>query len=445
MTKYKQTLDWLFTRIPMFQRTGAAAYKKDLHNIRRLCAAFGNPQEQFPHIHIAGTNGKGSTAHLTAAVMQAHGLKTGLYTSPHYRDFRERIKIDGKFISRKTVIDFTDRHIALFEEMQPSFFEITVAMAFHYFAEQKVDIAVIETGLGGRLDSTNIITPLLSVITNIGYDHQMFLGDTLPLIAAEKAGIIKKNVPVIIGETHPDTEPVFRRKAAEMNAPIYFADQFIRAEELPSVPDPEAEEDYGKNLHRTVRTTFSVKIGEDMQDDYDVNLIGSYQAKNLQTVLQMLFVLPEVWPAFTPEREKIQYALQNLKSLTNFIGRWHLLGTQPMIIADSAHNEQGIAVALRQINAVRFNNLHIVLGMVNDKEIDKILQMLPRSATYYYAKADIPRGLPAAELAQKGQSHELRGKTYSSVRNALAAARRRAEEEDFIYVGGSTFTVAEVV
>ena len=442
MTKYQETLDWLFTQLPMYQRVGDTAFKKDLTNIAKLCTALGNPQEKFKAIHIAGTNGKGSTAHLLSAVMQTHGLKTGLYTSPHYRDFRERIKFNNKLISEEAVIAFTEDNKALFQKIQPSFFEITVAMAFKYFADKEVDIAIIETGLGGRLDSTNIITPLLSVITNIGFDHQKFLGNTLPLIAGEKAGIIKENVPVIIGETHKETAPVFKRKAKEMKSDIYFADQLINVEEIPE-PD---DQKYRKITDKTVRTTFKIEIPDlDFTQEYEVNLMGSYQAKNLRTVMQTLMVLNEIWDDFELYEELITEAFANLKSLTRFIGRWHLLGTEPTIIADSAHNKPGIKLAMQQLDKLYFEEIHVVLGMVNDKDITDILKMLPLNAFYYFAKPDIPRGLPAAELSAKARAVNLDGRTYASVKLALRAAKSNAEKDDLIYVGGSTFVVAEVV
>ena len=442
MTKYKETLEWLFTQLPMFQRVGATAMKKDLTNIRKLCAALGNPQEKFKTLHIAGTNGKGSTAHLLSAVLQTHGFKTGLYTSPHYRDFRERIKIDGALISKKAVIEFVEKYKNLFAEIKPSFFEITVALAFKHFADREVDIAVIETGLGGRLDSTNIITPLLSIITNIGYDHQQFLGDTLPLIAGEKAGIIKRGVPVIIGETQEETAPVFRQKAEKENADIYFADENFRAEIL-RTRYPTGS---GKNAHKEVLTTFSVKnLKENTKRICEINLTGSYQAKNLQTVLQTLEILPRVWSDFTLNAGLTQNAFGKLKTLTRFIGRWHILGNEPLIIADSAHNEAGIQLIISQLSKITCQNLHFVLGMVNDKDIEKILSMLPKNATYYFAKANIPRGLDVKELKRKAELQGLQGRTYTSVGNALKAAKRKAATEDLIYIGGSTFTVAEVV
>lgn len=442
MTKYKETLDWLFTQLPMFQRVGATAMKKDLTNIRKLCAALGNPQEKFKTLHIAGTNGKGSTAHLLSAILQAHGYKTGLYTSPHYRDFRERIKIDGSLISRKAVIQFVENHKDIFEEIQPSFFEITVALTFKHFADERVDIAVIETGLGGRLDSTNIITPLLSIITNIGYDHQQFLGDTLPLIAGEKAGIIKPGVPVVVGESHPETAPVFRQKATEEKSEIYFADEKYNAEIIKT----QYPNGSGKNAHREVLTTFSVKDkSNDSKEIYDLNLTGTYQGKNLQTVLQTLEILPQVWSDFELKEEKLKTAFTNLKKLTRFIGRWHILAGDPLTIADSAHNEAGIRLIISQLAEINYQKLHFVLGMVNDKDIEKILSMLPKNATYYFAKANIPRGLDAKILQEKAQAEGLQGRAYSSVKNAWKAAKRKATADDLIYIGGSTFVVAEVV
>lgn len=439
---YKETLDWLYTQLPMFQRVGAQAMKKDLTNIKKLCAALGTPQDRFPTVHIAGTNGKGSTAHLLAAVLQAHGFKTGLYTSPHYKDFRERIKIDGALISKKSVIDFTAENRALFEEIKPSFFEITVALAFDYFARQKVDIAVIETGLGGRLDSTNIIKPLLAVITNISYDHQQFLGDTLELIAGEKAGIIKENTPVVIGETQEETRPVFLKKAEEESAAIYFADQEFKAEYNHPFQGASPE----SFTHRSVLADFDVlNLKSSKSTTYAVNLIGAYQAKNLQTVLKSIEILAQQWAPLKIEEDKLQTAFSDLKQLTNFIGRWHLLGQNPLILADSAHNEGGIRLAMQQIEGINYTKLHFVIGMVNDKEVEKVLRMLPKEAKYYFAKADIPRGLDAEVLREKAVALGLKGGKYSSVRNALKAAKRAAGVEDLIYVGGSTFVVAEVV
>lgn len=442
MKKYNETLGWLYDQLPMFQRVGATAMKKDLTNIKKLCAALGNPTEHFPCIHIAGTNGKGSTAHLLSAVMQEHGFKTGLYTSPHYRDFRERIKLNGKLISKKKVIDFVKNNKALFLEIKPSFFEITVALAFDFFAKEKVDIAIIETGLGGRLDSTNIVMPLISIITNISFDHQQFLGNTLAEIAGEKAGIIKQSIPVVVGETQKETTPVFQRRAKEQNAPLFFADQDYQAVEKNPFKNVKTSE----FTHANVLTTFDItNLKTKEEETLKVNLIGAYQAKNIQTVLKSLKVLSSYWPDFQIDRNKVRAAFQNLKSLTNFIGRWHLLGTEPTIIADSAHNEDGLRLAMQQLNTIDFQKLHFVLGMVNDKDVDKVLDMLPKDAKYYFAKADIPRGLAAKTLAEKAHTRQLKGRSYTSVKNALRAAKRAVQNKDLIYVGGSTFVVAEVI
>lgn len=425
---YQSTLDYLFQQLPMFQRVGATAFKKDLANILALCTALDQPHQKFPSIHIAGTNGKGSTAHLISAVLQSHGLKVGLYTSPHYRDFRERIKINGKFISKKAVIQFVAQHKSLFEEIQPSFFEITVAMAFHHFAQKKVDIAVIETGLGGRLDSTNIITPILSIITNISFDHQQFLGNTLPLIAAEKAGIIKEGIPVIIGESHPKSKPVFLKKAKEKRAPIFFADQFFRIRQT--------------KFNAQYSTYDVAKSYEVIFRNLKINLHGTYQTKNIKTVFQALEVLRPKYPI---TKQEVKTGFKNLKKLTRFMGRWQILSESPLTICDSAHNVAGIEIVMDQIQSLKYKELHIVLGMVNDKDIDKILKLLPTQASYYFAKAAIPRGMDASLLQAQAGKNKLIGKTYSSVKNALRAAKRKAEAKDLIYVGGSTFVVAEVI
>lgn len=425
---YQQTLDYLFQQLPMFQRIGPPAFKKDLKNTIALSDALGNPHQHFPSIHIAGTNGKGSTAHMIAAVLQASGLRVGLYTSPHYRDFRERIKINGQYISEKAVIEFVSQNKAQFEPIQPSFFEITVVMAFHYFATQNVDFAVIETGLGGRLDSTNIISPLLSVITNIGFDHTNFLGDTLPLIAGEKAGIIKPKTPVVIGQTHPETRPVFEAKAEQESAPIFFADQHFLAD-LQTLEAPFAFYDIYKN-------------NQPYYQKLKLQALGSYQQHNLCTVLQAIELLQ---PTFDLTEEHARYGLQNLQSSTNFMGRWQILGTSPLIIADSAHNTEGLTVAMQQLKRTPKQQLHFVLGMVNDKDRSKMLALLPKDANYYFAKPDIPRGLDSQALQDEAASFGLNGQTYPSVPLALETAKQQAQAEDCIYVGGSTFVVAEVV
>lgn len=425
---YQGTLDFLFSQLPMFQRIGAAAYRKDLTNIKAICAALGHPERRFPVIHVAGTNGKGSVCFLLNAILQAAGLKTGLCVSPHYRDFRERTRINGQYVSRAFVVDFTARIRQLAQDIQPSFFEISTAMAFDYFAQQKVDVAIIETGMGGRLDSTNIVTPLLSVITNIGFDHTEYLGDTLPLIAGEKAGIIKPGVPVVIGESAPETEPVFRAKATECHAPIVFADKVYRA-----VPVSTLE----------THTVFDVyRSGELLYPQLPVNLRGGFQAKNLQTALQAAELLQ---PHFPVEESHIREGLYNLRALTRFMGRWDFIGRDPAILCDSAHNADGIATVLTELKSLPFNRLHVVFGMVKDKDITAILRLLPKTAVYYFCKADIPRGLAVEDLRRQAAAAGLLGKAYSSVKNALRAAKRAAAKEDLIFVGGSIFVVAEVI
>lgn len=428
--QYQETLQYLYEQLPMFQRIGPAAFKKDLSNTYALLEALGNPHDSFRSIHIAGTNGKGSTAHMLSAVLQAQGYKTGLYVSPHYRDFRERIKIDGRYITKSAVVTFVENHRKLIETVRPSFFEITVAMAFAYFQEQKVDVAVIEVGLGGRLDSTNVITPLLSVITNISLDHQQFLGDTLPEIAGEKAGIIKAGIPVVIGETQPETSPVFLHKAAASAAPISFADQIWNVQPT--------ETELSHTIYRVTQhddTVFNA---------LRVNLLGDYQYRNIQTVLQALTVLQNE-NLLTISREAIEKGLEELRSLTNFIGRWQIIGRQPTVLIDSAHNEGGLQPVLAQLTSLTYRQLHIVLGTVADKEVEKVLGFFPKEARYYFAKADVPRGLDAHELQRKAAAFGLQGRAYSTVRNALRAAKRQAAPDDLIFVGGSIFVVAEVV
>lgn len=427
-SRYQETLDFLYSQLPMFQRIGPAAFKKDLSNIRALCEALGHPEQQFPSLHIAGTNGKGSAAHILAAVQQAAGRRAGLYTSPHYRDFRERIKVDGQYIPRKQVVDFVERCRPLIDSIQPSFFEITVAMAFDYFALRKVDLAVVEVGLGGRLDSTNIIRPELSVITNISFDHVDMLGDTLPLIAAEKAGIIKEKVPVIIGEAQEETAAVFLQKAAELQAPIIFAGEHYQAEQQSATPN---------------HTIYDVyRDGELLYPGLHLNAHGPYQSKNLQTVLQAVEWLK---PPFEVTEAQLRDGLCHLRQYTRFLGRWQVLGARPTILCDSAHNEAGMKLAMAAVKALSYDKLHIVLGTVSDKDPAKLLHHLPADARYYFARPDIPRGHDAGRLREKAAALGLKGRAYSSVPNALRAARRHARPEDLIYVGGSIFVVAEVV
>jgi len=428
MRTYQETLDYLYTQLPMFQRIGGAAFKKDLTNIRRLCEALGNPQEQFKSIHIAGTNGKGSTAHMLSAIFQSAGYKTGLYTSPHYRDFRERIKLNGALVPEQWVVDFVEDHKALMEEVKPSYFEITVAMAFRYFAEQQVDMAVIEVGLGGRLDSTNIINPELCVITNISYDHMQFLGDTLELIAGEKAGIIKSGVPVVIGETQPETAPVFLAKAETEKSPISFADQHLAATVV--------EFDY------TGSTYLVTRDGQPYLIHLRTELWGDYQRYNLQTVLHTVDHLAEDWKI---TEEHIRRGLGKLRSLSRFVGRWQLLREDPIILCDSAHNEAGLRFVVDQLARIPHQQLHIILGVVNDKDLSKVFPYLPREAHYYFSRPDVPRGLDAQVLADRAHAAGIEGTVHESVSEALASAKKAAGKDDLIFVGGSIFVVAEVV
>ncbi len=415
----------------MYQRQGQSAFKKNLDNIWALCSALGNPQEQFPSIHIAGTNGKGSTAHLLSAVLQAHGYQTGMYTSPHYRDFRERIKVDGQLIPKQAVIRFVEEHRDLFNKIQPSFFEITVALAFQHFAEQAVDLAVIETGLGGRLDSTNIITPQLSIITNISWDHQNMLGDTLPLIAGEKAGIIKSRVPVLVGEYQEVVAEVFRAKAKQENAELSFASQRYRVE--------------ARGVKGISHSLFRVWKGEEIfMEDVSVNLRGPFQRHNLATLFAALEVL-ENKGHYQWEESKIRHALAHLRDLTRYQGRWQVLAASPLTITDSAHNEGGLKMVMEALKALPNQKLHIVLGVVKDKDLAKILPLFPSEARYYFARPKIPRGMEAAQLQATAAEFGLQGRAYVSVANAWRAARRAAGEEDLIFIGGSTFVVAEVV
>jgi dihydrofolate synthase/folylpolyglutamate synthase len=430
---YQQTIDYLYAQLPLFTRVGVSAFKADLNNTIELCSRLNNPQHKFRTIHIAGTNGKGSTSHMLAAVLQTAGYKTGLYTSPHLKDFRERIRINGEMISERSVIDFVADHKQDFEDIQPSFFEMTVGLAFDIFAKEKVDIAVIETGLGGRLDSTNIITPLLSVITNIGWDHMNILGDTLPLIAAEKAGIIKPNIPVIIGERQEEVAEVFIRKAEKENAPISFASDLFDSKV--KIQNPKGYDD----LLEVEVTQNSQPITHNLQLD----LTGSYQLKNVKTVLAVINELRQ--QGFTITDEHIKTALSQVKTLTGLHGRWETLSTNPLTICDTGHNPDGIQEVLKNIAAVKHDQLHFVMGIVNDKDSSKVLAMLPKDAIYYFCKPDIPRGLDAEILKEKAAEFDLNGETYPSVKAALAAAQKAAGTGDLVFVGGSTFVVAEVV
>ncbi|MDP4262944.1 MAG: folylpolyglutamate synthase/dihydrofolate synthase family protein [Bacteroidota bacterium] len=425
---YQQTVNYLFTRLPLFSRIGAAAYKEDLDNTIRLCDFLGNPHTQFKSVHIAGTNGKGSVSHMLAAIFQTAGYKTGLYTSPHLKDFRERIRVDGVMINEEFVVDFTEKIKPLIAEIEPSFFEITVAMAFDYFKKKNVDIAIIETGLGGRLDSTNIITPELSVITNIGMDHMNILGDSLEKIAGEKAGIIKEGVPVVVGEILPVTQPVFEKKAREKNAALMIASKTRQAA------------DWRWENHELI-----VEVAEDHSADhkiYQLDLPGIYQRKNLLTVLASCQQLRKKGWKITDEI--IHKALRHVKRLTGLHGRWEIIHLSPVIVVDVAHNEDGIKQLTEQIELTDHHELHIVAGFVRDKEVDNILALLPKTAYYYFTQAAIPRALDAESLLQKAGKHGLEGKKYPDVNTALKEAKAKAGKDDLIIVCGSVYLVGEV-
>ncbi|WP_452226109.1 bifunctional folylpolyglutamate synthase/dihydrofolate synthase [Lacinutrix cladophorae] len=403
---YTDTVNWMFNQLPMYQKQGKKAYKEDLSNTLILAKHLKNPETKFKSVHVAGTNGKGSTSHMLASVLQEAGYKVGLYTSPHLKDFRERIKINGKEISKQFVLGFIKRNKTFLETNSLSFFEMTVGMAFDYFAKKKVDIAIIEVGLGGRLDSTNIIKPEVSVITNIGLDHTPFLGNTLHAIAKEKGGIIKKNIPVVVGETQKETKPVFNRLAAEISSPIFYADQLIK---------------------------------ESLQSD----LKGSYQEKNIKTVLQTINVLQtQHWKL---SKENIQNGLLYVSKNTGLKGRWQVLQNNPKVICDTAHNKEGLTYVMQQLQEEPFNNLHIVFGVVSDKDLDSIIPFLPKKATYYFCKPNIPRGKNAEALCNYFRERGYVGSIYNSVNEAYKQALIFAKKEDLIYVGGSTFVVAEII
>jgi len=401
---YIQTLDYLFGRLPIYQRIGAAAYKADIGNIVTATKHLKNPHTQFKTIHIAGTNGKGSTAHMLASILQESGKKVGLYTSPHLKDFRERIKINGEMIAQKDVMNFVKENQKKFEKMELSFFEYTVAMAFNYFAKQKVDIAIIETGLGGRLDSTNIIKPELAIITNISLDHTNLLGDTIEKIATEKAGIIKNETPVIIGRRQKETTYIFKNIAKEKNANLIYAST---------------------------------------QKGYASDLKGKYQKENINTVITAIKQLQKQGWAIT--EDDIEHGLLKTAANTQLLGRWQTLRSNPQIICDTAHNEDGIKEIAKQLSNSKYEQLHIVFGTVGDKNLDTILNYLPKNAKYYFCNANIVRAMNAEDLKQKAAKHQLKGRIFASVREALKCAKVNANPKDLIFVGGSTFVVAEVV
>lgn len=428
---YKETLDFLFNALPMYQRVGAPAFRKDLNNTIKLCERLGNPHYQFKSIHIAGTNGKGSTAHALASVLQEAGYKTGLYTSPHLKSFRERIKINGREIPENTVIKFVKEHKEFLEALKPSFFEMTVGLAFTYFAAQKVDYAVVEVGMGGRFDSTNVLVPELSIITNIGMDHVQFLGDSLEKIAFEKAGIIKTGVPVIIGQTHPKTQKVFQEVALGQKAPIVFADQHVKILPKACHYNP----DIGSKMGYTVSF-------EGRQEEVSLDLLGKYQAQNL----------PAIWLAGQQlvkmgvdiSMENFKNGLADIVKNTGLKGRWQILSTNPLIICDTGHNIDGITSILEQIKSIRYKRLTMILGMVNDKDVDAVLAMLPRKAQYIFCQAQLPRAMPADALMEKAKHFDLDGEVIEDVNEALEIAKKKSGPDDFIFVGGSTFVVAEI-
>ncbi|SFA84308.1 dihydrofolate synthase / folylpolyglutamate synthase [Flavobacterium swingsii] len=402
---YQQTLDWLFAQLPMYQQQGASAYRKDLVNTILLANHLGNPELKIKTIHVAGTNGKGSTSSMIASVLQEAGYKVGLYTSPHLKDFRERIKINGIEISEDFVVDFVAKNKAFFEENNLSFFEMTVGLSFDYFVKQEIDVAIIEVGMGGRLDSTNIITPLVSVITNIGLDHTQFLGNTIEAIASEKAGIIKPNIPVIIGEYTNQTKEVFLTKAKDCKSEIYFASDLIKT-------------------------------------DYPSDLLGDYQVHNKKTVIQTIEVLKS---HFSVSEENLKNGLLNVVKNTGLLGRWQQIHSNPKVICDTAHNSHGLKIVLNQIEKEKFDNLFFVLGFVNDKDLDDVLPLFPKNANYFFSKPNILRGLDAVILQEKAAEFGLIGNVYNSVSEAYQEALRLSSQDDFIYIGGSTFVVAEIL
>lgn len=422
---YQETLNWLFSQLPMYQREGQAAYKANLDNTLALDEYFKHPHTHFKTIHVAGTNGKGSVSHMLASILQEAGYKTGLYTSPHLKDFRERIKINGEMVSEQYVIDFVEDNKDLFASIHPSFFEMTVAMAFKYFADQQVDIAVIEVGLGGRLDSTNIITPLASVITNISFDHMALLGNTLKKIAGEKAGIIKSGIPAIVGVRDKEYDYVFEERAASVNTTLSFAGEQWNVEKNP-------EGNY--HLKRSSGEEFC---------NLSCELKGDYQRKNIPTVLETIPALRAAGLQITDEQ--VRTGISRVITNTGLHGRWQTLAQSPLTICDTGHNIDGITEIVQQLQKCQYERLHFVIGMVNDKDVDHVLCILPKDAIYYFTKASIPRAMNEEILAEKAQAAGLHGTCYPTVATAYEAARQNATKQDMIYIGGSTFVVAEVL
>ncbi len=419
---YSQTLDFLFSQLPMFQRQGAAAYKANLNNTIALCTMLKNPQNDFPSIHIAGTNGKGSTANMIASVFQEAGYKTGLYTSPHLIDFRERIRVNGEMIPKANVVDFIDDYREKFIDIEPSFFELTFAMAIDYFRNENIDIAIMETGMGGRLDSTNVVNSILSVITNIGLDHTQFLGSTLKEIAAEKAGIIKESINVVIGEYQNEIADIFRDFALKRNANIQWANERIEVLQ-------------NNDIH-------IVKIDNKVTFELDFPIKANYQINNLRTAIASLICLQQEWKI---DNKIIKSGLENILYNTKFAGRWQQISDNPNVIVDTGHNVEGLTYTMKQLTDLEFNTLHFVLGMVNDKDIDRVLKLLPSTANYYFCQAKIPRAMDKDYLFNKAKNIGLKGKVYDSVKEAYKTARQNSKNNDLIFIGGSTFIVAEVL
>ena len=424
---YQETIDFMFNSLPMFQRQGKAAYKANLDNSIAFDKHLRYPHKDFKSIHIAGTNGKGSTSHMLASILQEAGYRVGLYTSPHLKDYRERIRINGEMIPKAFVVDFIENNKAFISEISPSFFEMTVFLAFEYFKESKIDIAIIETGMGGRLDSTNLIKPELSIITNISLDHTQFLGDTIKKIAIEKAGIIKEKTPVIIGESNISYNSVFIEKAKQKNSNIIFADQLYK------IP-------YGLNSLNQTQSFDVLKEEGKAFEGIEIDLLGHYQKKNLCTVLASLEFINLDIPKAT-----IYNGLKNIIKNTNLMGRWQTLGSNPQIICDTGHNEAGVKLILEQLKQTAYKDLHIVWGMVNDKSIDRIMAILPKDAAYYFTKANIPRALNEVELHNIAKKYNLKGRSFSTVASAIREAELSANQNDLIFIGGSTFVVAELV
>ena len=426
---FQETLDYLYRLLPMYQRVGQSAFKKDLTNTVWLCAKLGNPQERFRSVHIAGTNGKGSSAHALAAVLQAAGYKTGLYTSPHLKRFTERIRINGQEASEEFVTVFVEKMKDEIEAIQPSFFELTVAMAFDYFARENVDIAVVETGLGGRFDSTNIITPVVSLITSISFDHEEMLGDTLEKIAFEKAGIIKQGIPVVIGEKNGQTSSVFEEKALSVQAPLYFAEEFYQCKQVNSD---------GLLAEYAVDPLKSEPFLDSLKSD----LTGKYQEKNIPGILMTLDLLRKQGLAITDKQ--LRYGLGHVKTSTGLKGRWQILGGQPLVVCDTGHNEDGVRQVMTQLQALPHRQLFIIWGMVKDKALDKIFGLLPKDAKYYFCEANIPRALQAEILQKQAKEFGLKSEVVKDVNEAVAKAMEQAGQDDVVFIGGSNFIVAEL-